>query len=225
MPPDTAERRPRREGGAPDAANVKATVIQPAAKLRQALEEYGCQPRGSGLKLRARCPVHGSRGGTLAVSRGQRGAVVYCHAGCETTDVLAAIGLCWDDLFDEPLEAKNTWRPRCPAVSPGAAVIVRALEILALRDGMAAGVQLMPLLSPDDRVAWAEQATAQEADAHHWRTLARYAALACDEDYVRQAHAARRAWLAGADRKPTDEQFMVLQTRAEDLARQAVSRD
>ena len=207
-------------GGAQDAANVTATVTQAITKLRQALEEHGCNPRGS-LTMRARCPVHSSRGGTLAISRGQRGAVVYCHAGCDTTDILAAIGLGWDDLFNQPRETKSTWRPRRPAISPGAAVIVRALEVLALRDAMAKNTSFMPTMSADERVEFAEWGAAQDADAHYWRTLARWSALATDETYVRQAYATSRAWLTGDGEKPTHEQEMVLLTRAKDLRRGA----
>ena len=37
----------------------------------------------SGAWWRARCPVHHSRGSTLALRDGDRGLVVHCHAGCD----------------------------------------------------------------------------------------------------------------------------------------------
>jgi hypothetical protein len=47
-----------------------------------------------------RCPAHNDAHGSLSVSMGRNGgAVVHCHAGCETRDVLAAIGLTMRDLF------------------------------------------------------------------------------------------------------------------------------
>jgi hypothetical protein len=190
-------------------------------RIREELEEHGCQPRGSNIKLRARCPVHGSRGGTLAVSQGRIGALIHCFAQCETEDVLAALGLSAQDMHDEPRESKTDWRPRPrPATGPEqvARVIVRALGIVMLRDAIAATPKGPPL-SADERLELAEWDSQQDADAHYWRTVARYAALACDEGYVRQAYADLAA------RRATHEQVAVLVTRAGDLKRQAVLHD
>jgi hypothetical protein len=40
---------------------------------------------------RVRCPVHASRGPTLALRDGAGGLVVHCHAGCASPDVLAEL--------------------------------------------------------------------------------------------------------------------------------------
>ncbi len=45
----------------------------------------------SGRWWRSRCPVHGSRGGTLALRDGDRGLVVHCHAGCDRREILAEL--------------------------------------------------------------------------------------------------------------------------------------
>jgi hypothetical protein len=48
----------------------------------------------SGQWWRCICPVHGSRTGhstTLALRDGDRGLIVYCHAGCSTADILAEL--------------------------------------------------------------------------------------------------------------------------------------
>jgi putative DNA primase/helicase len=45
----------------------------------------------SGEWWRCRCPVHGSRGGTLALRDGERGLVVHCHAGCDRQAILAEL--------------------------------------------------------------------------------------------------------------------------------------
>jgi putative DNA primase/helicase len=37
---------------------------------------------------RCRCPVHGSRGSTLALRDGERGLVIKCHAGCSRSNIL-----------------------------------------------------------------------------------------------------------------------------------------
>jgi hypothetical protein len=78
-----------------------------------------------------------------------------------------------------------------------------------------------PALSAAERLELAEWGSQQDADLHYWRTLARFAALACDETYVRQAYAQRAKWLRTGKRddKPSYEQTMVLMTRQEDLER------
>jgi putative DNA primase/helicase len=45
----------------------------------------------SGMWWRSRCPVHGSRGSTLALLDGARGLVVHCHAGCDRREILAEL--------------------------------------------------------------------------------------------------------------------------------------
>lgn len=59
--------------------------------------------RGTGASFTARCPAHDDRDPSLSVTdKGDR-IVLHCHAGCETRDVLEAIGLTWADVFaDEP---------------------------------------------------------------------------------------------------------------------------
>lgn len=50
--------------------------------------------------LRARCPAHGSRGGTLSIREGVDGAVLLkCHAGCTIDAILHSLGLRLRDLF------------------------------------------------------------------------------------------------------------------------------
>jgi putative DNA primase/helicase len=45
----------------------------------------------SGIWWRSRCPVHGSRSGTLALLDGDRGLVVHCHAGCGRSEILTEL--------------------------------------------------------------------------------------------------------------------------------------
>jgi hypothetical protein len=48
----------------------------------------------------ARCPAHDDRKASLSIAQGEDGTVlVKCHAGCETSAVLAAVGLKLADLF------------------------------------------------------------------------------------------------------------------------------
>ncbi len=68
------------------------------ARLRQALEDHGSQVRGTS----AQCPAHEDRQASLSIGQGRDGALVNCHAGCVTDEVLEALGLSAADLFDEP---------------------------------------------------------------------------------------------------------------------------
>lgn len=79
----------------------------------------------------ARCPAHDDRKPSLTVREADDGRVLlYCFAGCETGDVLNAIGRNWGDLFeprkkdDEPKR-----RRREPLVHPADALRVLAHEV------------------------------------------------------------------------------------------------
>ncbi len=58
--------------------------------------------RSSDGKWRAICPCHGGR--SLAIADRDGRALIWCHAGCETGDVLSSLGLELADLFDRPLD-------------------------------------------------------------------------------------------------------------------------
>jgi hypothetical protein len=50
----------------------------------------------------AKCPAHDDRKASLCIHQEQDGKVLLkCQAGCETKDILAALGLTWNDLFSE----------------------------------------------------------------------------------------------------------------------------
>lgn len=65
----------------------------------------------------AQCPVHDDRTASLSFSQGNEGAVLKCHAGCETSAILDALGLNWSDLFDNSKKggsrgsAADLWMP------------------------------------------------------------------------------------------------------------------
>jgi hypothetical protein len=64
----------------------------------------------SGDGWKAKCPVHDDREPSISISEGADGrALLKCHAGCETNDVLAAIGMKPADLF--VVAGKNGSRP------------------------------------------------------------------------------------------------------------------
>jgi hypothetical protein len=58
--------------------------------------------RKSGSGWSARCPAHEDRRASLSVGEGNDGrALLKCHAGCDTSAILAAVGLELRDLFPE----------------------------------------------------------------------------------------------------------------------------
>ena len=77
-----------------------------------------------------KCPVHDDRVASVSLSVGADGRLLlYCHAGCRTPDLLAAVGLTVADLFDEaplaaprPLHnANQPWRLKGQGAQDGAA--------------------------------------------------------------------------------------------------------
>jgi hypothetical protein len=77
-----------------------ADPVTPTERVLHVLDEHGCAPRRSGTGWAARCPAHPDRNPSLSVSESAVGNVLlYCHAGCTTTDVAAQLGLRMADLF------------------------------------------------------------------------------------------------------------------------------
>jgi putative DNA primase/helicase len=71
----------------------------------------------SGDWWRCRCPVHDSRGPSLAPRDGERGLIVKCFAGCDSRDVLAEIrrrGLFAESVCGFPEFRESTTRGREP---------------------------------------------------------------------------------------------------------------
>lgn len=68
-----------------------------------------CRPAGKN-QWKAKCPAHEDGVASLSIGRGDDGrALLTCHAGCKTDDVLAAMGLTVTDLFDgQDTAAKET---------------------------------------------------------------------------------------------------------------------
>jgi putative DNA primase/helicase len=75
----------------------------------------GVKRSGQG-KWMARCPAHDDRQASLSVGEGtEGGAVLHCHAGCETSAVVAAVGLGLADLM--PSSEMNGTAKHRPTVS------------------------------------------------------------------------------------------------------------
>jgi len=52
---------------------------------------------------RALCPAHGSKSRSLSVREVDGRVLIHCFAGCEVEDILAAVGLQFSDLYEQPL--------------------------------------------------------------------------------------------------------------------------
>lgn len=107
-------------------------MSDPLRTVHDALENAGCDPRGPLHKFTARCPAHEDRRPSLSVAEGADGrAVLYCFAGCDVRDIIAALGLGWQDLFRE---GHRNGRPHRILAKPRAAIdlvlsTLRELEI------------------------------------------------------------------------------------------------
>ncbi|MGO8906631.1 MAG: hypothetical protein ACLQMH_13550 [Solirubrobacteraceae bacterium] len=80
----------------------------PIDRLADALDRRDALVSRHGDQITARCPAHEDRNASLSVGVGRDGrALVHCHAGCDTLDVLDALGLSWGDLF--PDDGPKPW--------------------------------------------------------------------------------------------------------------------
>lgn len=65
------------------------------------LRAVGSEPKRTGGGWMAPCPAHEDSTPSLSVAEGDDGRVlVHDHGGCDTRDVLAALGLTFRDLFE-----------------------------------------------------------------------------------------------------------------------------
>ena len=72
----------------------------------------GVKQTGHG-KFVAHCPAHDDRSPSLAISEGDNDTVLlHCFTGCETEDVLSAVGLTFSDLYPERICAEHHGRPK-----------------------------------------------------------------------------------------------------------------
>jgi hypothetical protein len=83
------------------------------ARLSAALEAAGCTVRGTS----ATCPAHDDRNASLSIGQGRTGALLHCHAGCPTDEVLEALGMSAANLFDNHTDSRDrdSWTPHGPA--------------------------------------------------------------------------------------------------------------
>lgn len=69
-------------------------------RVRNALSERGCNPKGSRTKFEACCPAHADRNPSLSVRLSTDGKVLlHCHAGCTFPAIVEALGIVQADTF------------------------------------------------------------------------------------------------------------------------------
>jgi 5S rRNA maturation endonuclease (ribonuclease M5) len=77
--------------------------------------------RKSGGSYMALCPAHDDSRASLSITEGKDQPVVLkCHAGCESVDILAKLGLTWEDLCnprERQEQPRGEWTPHGEAVA------------------------------------------------------------------------------------------------------------
>ena len=79
-------------------------------RLRAALTAHGSLIKETGgQRFSAQCPGHDDHDPSLSVTGIEGAALVYCHGGCDTGTVLAALNLTPADLYDTPKGAQYVY--------------------------------------------------------------------------------------------------------------------
>ena len=88
-----------------------------AGKILERLE--GVKRTGDG-RWTARCPAHDDRSPSLSIKEIDDRVLMHCFGGCETSAVLAAVGLNMSDLFPQgargQFQAVTCPRSRCRSI-------------------------------------------------------------------------------------------------------------
>lgn len=64
----------------------------------------------NGNKSQCICPAHKDNQASLTITEGEASALLCCHAGCKTEDVLQAVGLNMSDLFYREKRTGSSWQ-------------------------------------------------------------------------------------------------------------------
>lgn len=71
----------------------------------------GVKETGNGKYL-ASCPAHDDKSPSLSIRETDDGRVLlHCFAGCQTEDVLAAVGLTFADVMPERIGTEHSYKP------------------------------------------------------------------------------------------------------------------
>lgn len=110
-----------------------AALDNPVERVVDRLEALGKTVKHVNGQEMAQCPAHDDRNPSLAIRAGVDGATLFCHAGCDTADVVAAMG--WDmrDLFAKNggSPAADLLTPQSPSAAPAGIAQPRSLQWVA----------------------------------------------------------------------------------------------
>ena len=76
------------------------------------IEKFDLLSRFEGVERRARnswqckCPAHYDKKASLTITQAEDKYLFYCHSGCETKDIMDAVGLTWADLSESKTAAE-----------------------------------------------------------------------------------------------------------------------
>lgn len=65
-------------------------------------------------KWQARCPAHDDTDPSLSITDTGDQVLLYCHAGCASSEVLIAVGLSWTDLHRDSHSSSKAWLSYSP---------------------------------------------------------------------------------------------------------------
>ena len=67
--------------------------------LKEASTYFDGVTRFNDNSFQCKCPVHNDHTASMTVSKGKKGILIYCHAGCETKSILETVGLRESDRY------------------------------------------------------------------------------------------------------------------------------
>ena len=149
-------------------------------RLIDALQQHGSKVRGNDTQASAQCPAHDDHDPSLKVTSAPESVLIHCHVGCDTNDVLAALGLSLRDLYDEP-HARTPHRRARPRPTTNAWLNGKAVPVSVDRIADRADQQARIEATPDywrrraddlDQVGTPTATNAAVACRHHAALLA-----------------------------------------------------
>ena len=116
-----------------------------ANRLLSRLE--GVRENGPG-RWKARCPAHEDKTPSLSIQDTGDKVLVWCFAACDTANVLAAVGLDWQDLYPpRPIETQHRRATQKPFTDRDLLVLLSQesmVAVLACSDTALCGKPLSP---------------------------------------------------------------------------------
>ena len=78
--------------------------------IDEVLQRFNRIKRLNEKSYQVECPCHHDKMQSLTITDKGDKIVMKCHAGCDTEDIIAAVGLTFKDLGSKETAAATTWR-------------------------------------------------------------------------------------------------------------------